>query len=94
MTQRDEVSTQTVPAVFIEHGIGKPRRKDVKAVPRMVEGMYVKVDDDLLCHAYLYAPEHADEAFDLLTRHWQEEQDLRNRHAKELNHLVPWRLKV
>jgi hypothetical protein len=88
-----------VKAVVISHGIGMPTRRDVETDGKLHDGLYMHVDVGLpteskfMPAAYIYAPEHADKAFDLLTRHWQEEKALKDRQAGEWNQLTAWRLK-
>lgn len=86
-------------AVLINHGVGAPTRRDVETDGKLRDGTYMHVDKGLpseslyMPSAYIYAPEHADKAFELLTRHYLEEKALKDRHAKDWNLLTAWRLK-
>lgn len=83
-------------AVLIQHGVGRPTRQDIETDGKRVGegGMYMHTSaGKYLVAAYIYAPEHADKAFELLNRQYDEEHELKSRHAKEWNQLSEWRLK-
>lgn len=83
-------------AVLIQHGVGLPSRTDIEVNPGLIEGMYLRQTSphsDLINAAYVYQLEHADKAYELLLRQYLAEQELRSKHAKEWNLLIPWRVR-
>lgn len=84
--------------VLITSGVGPPVRRDIEVDEQLKYGEYYHEtgkEKDMLYHrAYVYAPEHADKAFELFSRQYNEEQALRSKFAKEWNQLSDWRLRL
>lgn len=79
-------------AVLISTGGGAPTRREIETDGKLIDGMFMRVDGDFIPAAYIFAPEHADKAFRLLTQQYNEEQDLKAKHAAGWNLLIPFRL--